>query len=303
MPKPGAAPAQTAAAAPLYRESWAVVIGIDKYQHWPALSYAVNDAQAVRDVLIRRYGFKPDHVITLFDEEATRDRILAAIGDRITDATRVQKDDRVFVFFAGHGTTRRLPSGKALGYLVPVDADLENYQSQAISMSNFQDIADAIPARHLLLVTDACYSGLALTRGGPRQYLREVTGAHRPPGAHRRRRGRSGRRRRAERPLDLHLDAAAGARRQGRSQRRRVHHRVRAGLVRRSARLVAVAPDAGLRQPARQRRRRVRVRAQAADRVPQLALDRARRRGDPLERRAGQAARGRGRQAGAQRAG
>jgi peptidoglycan/xylan/chitin deacetylase (PgdA/CDA1 family)/tetratricopeptide (TPR) repeat protein len=168
--------ARHADAAPLYRDSWAVVVGIDKYQHWPALAYAVNDAQAIREVLIRRYRFAPDHVTLLLDGEATRERILAAIGDRLTDPTRVKKDDRVFVFFAGHGTTRRLPSGKALGYLVPVDADLENYQSQAISMTNFQDASDAIPARHLFLVTDACYSGLALTRGGPQQYLREVTG-------------------------------------------------------------------------------------------------------------------------------
>jgi tetratricopeptide (TPR) repeat protein len=136
----------------------------------------VNDAKAIREVLIRRYRFAPDHVTLLLDGEATRERILAAFGDRLTDPARVKKDDRVFVFFAGHGTTRKLPSGKALGYLVPVDADLENYQSQAISMTNFQDASDAIPARHLFLVTDACYSGLALTRGGPTQYLREVTG-------------------------------------------------------------------------------------------------------------------------------
>jgi peptidoglycan/xylan/chitin deacetylase (PgdA/CDA1 family) len=178
---PASAQAQTAATraadnGPLYRESWAVVVGIDKYQHWPALAYAVNDAKAIREVLIRRYRFAPDHVTMLLDGEATRERILAAIGDRLTDPGRVKKDDRVFVFFAGHGTTRKLPSGKALGYLVPVDADLENYQSQAISMTNFQDASDAIPARHLFLVTDACYSGLALTRGGPQQYLREVTG-------------------------------------------------------------------------------------------------------------------------------
>jgi peptidoglycan/xylan/chitin deacetylase (PgdA/CDA1 family)/uncharacterized caspase-like protein len=178
------APAGTVAAAPppgdvppkgLYRDSWAVVVGIDKYQHWPALSYAVNDAKAIREVLIRRYRFDPDHVTLLLDGEATRDRILAAIGDRLTDPTRVRKEDRVFVFFAGHGATRRLPSGKALGYLVPVDADLENYQSQAISMTNFQDVSDAIPARHLFLITDACYSGLALTRGAGQQYLRELT--------------------------------------------------------------------------------------------------------------------------------
>ena len=177
VPASAQAPAPRAAdTAPLYRDSWAVVVGIDKYQHWPALAYAVNDAKAIREVLIRRYRFAPDHVTLLLDGEATRERILAAFGDRLTDPARVKKDDRVFVFFAGHGTTRKLPSGKALGYLVPVDADLENYQSQAISMTNFQDASDAIPARHLFLVTDACYSGLALTRGGPTQYLREVTG-------------------------------------------------------------------------------------------------------------------------------
>ena len=173
---PEPAPEPTAEARPLYRDSWAVVVGIDKYQKWPALSYAANDARAIQELLIRRYRFAPDHVTLLLDGEATRDRILAAIGDRLTNQDRVHKDDRVFVFFAGHGTTRKLPSGRALGYLVPVDADLENYQSQAISMTNFQDVSDAIPARHLFLVTDACYSGLALTRGGPQQYLREVTG-------------------------------------------------------------------------------------------------------------------------------
>jgi tetratricopeptide (TPR) repeat protein len=72
----------------------------------------------------------------------------------------------VFVFFAGHGATRHLASGRDLGYIVPVDADLTNYEGQAISMTNFQDIAEAIPAKHLFFIMDSCYSGLALTRGG-----------------------------------------------------------------------------------------------------------------------------------------
>jgi len=33
-------------------------------------------------------------------------------------------------------------------------------------MTNFQDIAEAIPAKHVLFVMDSRYSGLALTRGG-----------------------------------------------------------------------------------------------------------------------------------------
>ena len=178
----GDAPAaeEPAASAALYRESWAVVVGIDQYQSWPRLHYAVNDAKGVRDLLIKRYHFKPENVVTLLDGEATRAGILKALGDRLADPARVKRDDRVFVFFAGHGVTRKLPSGKSLGYLVPVDADRDNYQSQAISMTNFQDVSEAIPAKHVLFVTDACYSGVGLTRGAGSSgaglaYLREVT--------------------------------------------------------------------------------------------------------------------------------
>jgi peptidoglycan/xylan/chitin deacetylase (PgdA/CDA1 family)/uncharacterized caspase-like protein len=170
------------ASAPLYRESWAVVIGINAYKNWPRLSYAVADARAVEDTLTRKFGFAADHITTLFDGDATRDKILGALGDTLADGKRIGREDRVFVFFAGHGATRKLPSGKSQGYLIPVDADTKNLQSQAISMTSFQDISDAIPAKHVFFVMDACYSGLALTRGGGaiptgdrRQYLQEIT--------------------------------------------------------------------------------------------------------------------------------
>lgn len=174
-------PALAAAPGALYRESFAVVIGINAYQKWPKLSYAVNDAEGVRESLVRKYHFKPENVTVLLDGEATRERILSVLGDTLTDPKKVQREDRVFVFFAGHGITRRLPNGKSLGYIVPVDADTTNYQSTAISMTNFQDISEAMPAKHALFVMDACYSGLALTRGGApaggdvRKYLQEVT--------------------------------------------------------------------------------------------------------------------------------
>ena len=175
------APAQRADAAPaerpaaLYRESHAVVIGIDDYKHWPKLSYAGNDARAVRELIVSRYGFKPDHVTLLLNEQATREKILEVLGDRLADQNRVKREDRVFVFFAGHGATRTLPNGRSLGYIIPADADVTNYHSQAISMTNFQDISDAIPAKHVLFVTDACYGGLALTRGGSQSYLQQIT--------------------------------------------------------------------------------------------------------------------------------
>ena len=149
-----------------YRESWAVVIGIDQYQHWPQLNYATHDAQAVRDMLVNSYRFKPENVFLLLDGDATRQNILSVLGDKLGNPDMVKHDDRVFVFFAGHGATRKLPSGRELGYIIPVEADPNSFEGEAISMTNFQDISETIPAKHLLFVMDSCYSGLALTRGG-----------------------------------------------------------------------------------------------------------------------------------------
>jgi peptidoglycan/xylan/chitin deacetylase (PgdA/CDA1 family)/uncharacterized caspase-like protein len=162
---------------PLYRESWAVVAGIDNYPKWPKLQYAVNDATGVRDLLVNKFGFKRDHVITLFNEEATREKILSALGDTLSNPNNVHHDDRVFIFFAGHGSTRRLPSGRDLGYIIPWDADTQNFQGQAISMTNFQDISESIPAKHVFFVMDSCYSGLAITRAAQagNNYLREMS--------------------------------------------------------------------------------------------------------------------------------
>lgn len=150
----------------LYRDSHALVIGINQYAQWPRLSHAVRDAQAMREALVTRFGFRADNVTLLTDADATRANILKALNDRFGDAKRVKRDDRVFVFFAGHGSTRRLPSGREVGYIVPVDAGLNDLQADAIAMPQLQEVAEAITAKHALFVIDACYSGLGLTRAG-----------------------------------------------------------------------------------------------------------------------------------------
>ena len=89
----------------------------------------------MKEMLMRKYGFQAKNVHTLFNQEATRQNILSLLGDKLADS--VKKEDRVFIFYAGHGATRRLSSGRDLGYIVPVEADVTNYQGQSISMSTF----------------------------------------------------------------------------------------------------------------------------------------------------------------------
>ena len=168
VPKGTPAPASSAAAvatSPGYSDSWAIVIGIDDYAKWPKLHYATRDAQAVRETLIQRFGFATDHVVSLSNQQATRVGILGAFHDKLAHSG-MKKNDRLFVFFAGHGATRQLSSGRDLGYIIPVDSDPNQIATDAIPMTELQNIAESLSAKHALFVMDACYSGLGLTRGG-----------------------------------------------------------------------------------------------------------------------------------------
>lgn len=111
-----------AAGGGVYADSWAVVIGINDYQHprVPKLRYAVNDARSVEAALLSQ-GFRRERILRLVDGQATKSRIEEALGDRLRQ--QVGREDRVLVFFAGHGMTVRLRSGEEEGYLIPVDGD------------------------------------------------------------------------------------------------------------------------------------------------------------------------------------
>lgn len=155
-----------------YRESRALVIGIDDYVLWPKLHHAVRDATAVRDALVQHLGFRSDRVVLLKNEEATRAGILSALNDRL--AAQSERDDRVFVFFAGHGATRPLPSGRDLGYIVPFDAHPDRTATDGVPMTEIQNVSESLKAKHVLFVMDSCYSGLGLVRGASQpKFLRE----------------------------------------------------------------------------------------------------------------------------------
>ena len=163
-----------------YNESWAVVIGINTYTEWPQLNYAVNDARAIEEKLKEQFGFKEDHIFSLYDKDATRDNITDLFANTMADSRTIKPDDRVFIFYAGHGMTRKLPSGRDLGYIIPVDASFDKFHSRSISMTHLRDFSEMIPAKHVYYVMDSCYSGIALTRGGggsaaQSSYLNEIT--------------------------------------------------------------------------------------------------------------------------------
>lgn len=132
----------------------ALVIGNNDYADGdiPDLRTAVNDAEAVSKLLSEEYGFE---VNTLSD--AGRGEILKSLANI---RRSVGENDSLLIYYAGHGY---FDEGTRRGYWLPTDADDEE-PSNWISTADISDMLRAIPARHVMVVADSCYSG-ALTRG------------------------------------------------------------------------------------------------------------------------------------------
>ena len=158
----------------LIGKNLAFIVGIDNYHGaWDKLRNAVRDAKAVEALL--RESFRFDSVVTLYNEQATRDNILGKLDDF---AGSLGKNDNILIYYSGHGF---LQERSQRGYWVPVDADGRS-TVRYISHSDLRDRIAAFQVHHLLLVADACFSGELLTRGNPPplafvnapEYLRKV---------------------------------------------------------------------------------------------------------------------------------
>lgn len=152
---------------PIYERSWAVVVGINEYsREIGRLTNAVNDARAVAEVLRDNHRFEEVH--TLYDHDATRRNIMAWLRDELP--TRTREHDRVLFFFAGHGVTQEGVRGDKRGYLVPVEAELDRY-GDYIVMRELLDACSTIAAKHILIILDCCFSGVAAVtvRTNPKQ--------------------------------------------------------------------------------------------------------------------------------------
>ncbi len=146
---------------PEYACCWAVIIGIDKYSYLSPLKYAVDDAKGMAKTLLEEFDFEDKHIITLVNEQATREEIRKILIDQLPNQT--QLDDSVLIFFAGHGEKRKLPGGAEKGYLAPVDAQRSQWTTY-LAISELMEAANMTAAKHIFYIVDCCYSGFATTR-------------------------------------------------------------------------------------------------------------------------------------------
>ncbi len=142
---------------PTGRDNLAVVIGIEDYRDLKhGARYAKRDADIFKDYLIHAMGFPPEGVKLLLNEKATMADINWHLNDWLPK--NVTEDSRVVFYFAGHGAPHPAPKNPSV-YLVPWDVSSRSIVSSGFKLSALYQTLGALPAKEVLVVLDACFTG------------------------------------------------------------------------------------------------------------------------------------------------
>jgi tetratricopeptide (TPR) repeat protein len=138
--------------------SYAVIVGISRYRNLAdkeQLQFAERDAQSIFTALISPEGgnFRVENVHMLTNDKATLAAVRREIGTWLPSVAK--EDDRVLIYFAGHGF---MDHGK--GYLAPYDLERGRIADTGYPMDELGSaIGGKIKAKSKILLTDACHSG------------------------------------------------------------------------------------------------------------------------------------------------
>ncbi|MGD8549629.1 MAG: TAXI family TRAP transporter solute-binding subunit, partial [Desulfobacterales bacterium] len=152
-----------------YSSQDALIVGINRYQNEEidTLYNAVRDAQEIAKIF-KNLGYE---VIELYNEQATRKNIL----HNFSRIQRKSKTNDSFVFyFAGHGQGLTIGNRDKVGYIIPYDARLNLmesnvfvYDEEAIALNLLRRYSKSMDSKHVALLLDSCFSGLAMKRSIP----------------------------------------------------------------------------------------------------------------------------------------
>ncbi|MES3022150.1 MAG: DUF4384 domain-containing protein [Pseudomonadota bacterium] len=147
----------------------ALLVGVgayDKLARDKWLEGPPHDVAALREVLVRRWGYKAQDIKTLVDGQASRANILAELAAL---GRRSGAGDEVLVYFSGHGTSALaansgLPVPFGSGAFIPADFDPAAARGAAGLIIGSTDLVPAISAleaggRRIWGISDSCYAG------------------------------------------------------------------------------------------------------------------------------------------------
>ncbi len=151
----------------------ALLVGINRYPHQEHLDGCLTDVELQRELLIHRFGFNPQDIITLSDRQATRENIETAFVEHLGEQAKA--DDVVVFHFSGYGGQVKMPlvseistaenldavEYKLVNSLVPVDGELPSNKN-SIGNSILQDtllvLAQSLSTAKCTFVLDTSFN-------------------------------------------------------------------------------------------------------------------------------------------------
>ena len=157
---------------PPQTNAYALLIGINEYQHVPDLLGAVNDVHNIKRLLVDSFNFIDDeqHIKVITNEQATRKAIIESIEKHLL--ANANQDSVIVLHYSGHGSQVKDISGdEADGYdetLVPHDSGRKPHPNKDITDDELNLLLARLAARtpNVTLIFDSCHSGTATRAAG-----------------------------------------------------------------------------------------------------------------------------------------
>lgn len=161
----------------------ALLVGANGYPENP-LYGCINDVLLQRELLIHRFGFQPEDILTVTDEteiKPTREGVLQAFEQHLIQ--QAKPSDVVVFHFSGHGSQVVDPNSPFRNQLNSTFVPLNRQVSQSSDRFVVSDIMgkslfllmSALPTENVTVILDSCHSG-----GGKRGNLtiRSIVGGN-----------------------------------------------------------------------------------------------------------------------------
>jgi Caspase domain len=137
-----------------FARNLAFIIGIDNYRNGISpLRTATNDATKLVEILREKHNYQ---VWVCLNELATLNNLQQLL--EVTLPQQVTSDDRLLLYFAGHGIALNGDDDGPQGYLIPQDAVLGDTKTY-LPMTRLQECLNQLPCRHFLGILDCCFAG------------------------------------------------------------------------------------------------------------------------------------------------
>lgn len=160
------------------RRRYALIAGVCGYENDRKLSAPCDDARAVRDLLVTRFGYKREDILFYVDKPAageqtdgvpTAENLKLGVESFRKRFPAAVEDSTFLFYYSGHG-----------GYLQGAHADygvlqpagfFTTLKTQPLQHRGWDmqqllgDLKKGIPSKHIMVILDCCYSGWAGAKG------------------------------------------------------------------------------------------------------------------------------------------